>query len=146
MIQGSPTLFGDNSKQTELPTSPRKLQKSKLLPNVRANPSRYSRKLQRLPTESVLTVAKSTAGDEARRLHEEIRIKAATAKQKAEEEVKRLRVLDREQQTRRQQEAKAQQKLREMGVFIMGYRWIKQSTGYRCAGGSHFVGNDALGL
>ena len=45
---------------------------------------------------------------------------------------------------RQEHEKKMQQKLREMGVCCQGFRWIKQSAGYRCAGGSHFIANAAL--
>ncbi|PLB48657.1 putative AAA family ATPase [Aspergillus steynii IBT 23096] len=45
-----------------------------------------------------------------------------------------------------QKEQKAQHKLRKMGVCCMGYAWIRQSNGYRCAGGSHFVSNQQLGI
>ena len=34
---------------------------------------------------------------------------------------------------------KAKAKLKEMGVCPVGYHWIKQSGGYRCAGGSHWT-------
>ncbi|RAK83097.1 AAA family ATPase [Aspergillus costaricaensis CBS 115574] len=47
---------------------------------------------------------------------------------------------------RKKKEEEAQRKLREMGVCPMGYRWIPQATGYRCAGGSHFVSSAQLGL
>ena len=56
---------------------------------------------------------------------------------KAREEAARLE---------RQREAKAQAKLQTMGVCVAGFRWIKQSKGYRCAGGAHFVTNAELGL
>jgi hypothetical protein len=46
----------------------------------------------------------------------------------------------------RRKEAEAQQKLRQMGVCCMGYRWIKQTGGYRCAGGAHWVDDAALKL
>ena len=45
---------------------------------------------------------------------------------------------------RREQAALA--KLREMGVCEAGFQWIKVGGGYRCAGGSHYVPNSALGL
>ncbi|KAF2637377.1 P-loop containing nucleoside triphosphate hydrolase protein [Massarina eburnea CBS 473.64] len=39
-----------------------------------------------------------------------------------------------------------QQRIRELGPCPMGYRWIKQSGGYRCAGGSHWLPDSALGV
>jgi len=47
---------------------------------------------------------------------------------------------------RRKKEQQAQVKLREMGVCVQGFVWKKQHGGYRCAGGSHYVSNTALGL
>jgi predicted RNase H-like nuclease (RuvC/YqgF family) len=37
------------------------------------------------------------------------------------------------------QEAEDSARLQRSGLCPMGYRWIKQSGGYRCAGGSHWV-------
>lgn len=45
---------------------------------------------------------------------------------------------------RRKEEARVQTKLQAMGNCVAGFRWIKQGSGYRCAGGSHFVDNAAL--
>jgi hypothetical protein len=47
---------------------------------------------------------------------------------------------------RREVEARAQARLQQMGRCVAGYQWIKQASGYRCAGGSHFVGNFELGI
>ncbi|KAF8523920.1 P-loop containing nucleoside triphosphate hydrolase protein [Hysterangium stoloniferum] len=46
----------------------------------------------------------------------------------------------------REEEARIQSKLREMGVCPVGFRWIKQPSGYRCAGGGHFTSNEQLGI
>jgi hypothetical protein len=35
--------------------------------------------------------------------------------------------------------AQAQEKLARMGVCPVGFRWIRQEGGYRCAGGAHYV-------
>lgn len=58
-------------------------------------------------------------------------------------EVERLRSLA---EQKRKQEAKMQEKLKSMGVCPMGYRWIRQSSGYRCAGGSHYMSDRELGM
>ena len=84
--------------------------------------------------------------NELKRRHEEERLKLLAAKAEqgrivAELEEKRKKVLE-----ERKQEAQAQEKLRAMGVCVAGFRWIKQSSGYRCAGGSHFVPSERLGL
>jgi hypothetical protein len=36
--------------------------------------------------------------------------------------------------------------LRQMGVCVAGFRWIKQASGYRCAGGTHYISNSQLGV
>jgi hypothetical protein len=86
------------------------------------------------------------ATDELRRRHEEMRLehlRLLALKRDAEDRLKREQE---EAQAARKQELKAQEKLRHMGVCPVGFRWIKQAEGYRCAGGGHFVGNEALGL
>jgi SpoVK/Ycf46/Vps4 family AAA+-type ATPase len=49
-----------------------------------------------------------------------------------------------EEEDRRKREEEMQKKLEVMGVCPMGYQWIKQADGYRCAGGSHFLDNNHL--
>lgn len=85
---------------------------------------------------------KANEDDEARRLLEEQRIKAVKARRDAAAHAARLKALQEE----RKREAVVQQKLRQIGVCVMGFRWIKQAGGYRCAGGSHFVTDAQLGL
>ena len=82
---------------------------------------------------------------ELRRRQEEARVeqeKARRERERAKEELERLRVL----RERQEREKVVQERLRNMGVCVAGYRWIKQAGGYRCAGGSHFIGNDRLGV
>ncbi|KAJ6576430.1 hypothetical protein DFH09DRAFT_1149320 [Mycena vulgaris] len=62
-------------------------------------------------------------------------------RERMKQEVER-RKLEAEQQRKR--ELAVQTKLKRMGVCVQGYTWIKQATGYRCAGGSHFVRNDQM--
>ena len=96
-------------------------------------------------------LAAKKAKDEAEmralmRKREEARIAAQNARiarERAEAEAERRR---QEERRKAQEEAKAQEKLRHMGVCCAGFRWIKQSDGYRCAGGSHFVSNLQLGV
>lgn len=58
----------------------------------------------------------------------------AELKQKQREEAQRLR---RKQEIRR--------RLERSGRCPMGYRWVEQSGGWRCEGGSHFVNDSQLG-
>lgn len=83
---------------------------------------------------------------EAKRRHEEERLRREKERRAYEEELARLRQIKAAEAERRKKEREAQQKLRQMGVCPVGYRWIKQASGYRCAGGSHFVSDAQLGL
>ncbi|RYP89995.1 hypothetical protein DL770_003898 [Monosporascus sp. CRB-9-2] len=49
-----------------------------------------------------------------------------------------------EEERRREQEAEMRRKLAQMGVCPAGFQWIKQASGYRCAGGSHFMSDEQL--
>ncbi len=92
----------------------------------------------------------ATAQDEAeaqelKRKQEHARLEEMTARaarERAMEELEKMRLAE----VRRKREARVQERLREMGVCEAGYRWIKQSGGYRCEAGGHFVGDGALGL
>jgi chemotaxis protein histidine kinase CheA len=77
---------------------------------------------------------------EAARLAEQ-KVRLARAKAKAD-----LEKRQREEAEKRKKEAQVQQKLRCIGLCVAGFRWIPQASGYRCAGGTHFVDNAALGI
>ena len=82
--------------------------------------------------------------NERKRRHEEARLRivmASRAKREAEDELRRARE---EVERKKEEEVKVQTKLRSMGVCPVGFRWIKQSGGYRCAGGAHFVSDAQL--
>ncbi|KAL3469205.1 P-loop containing nucleoside triphosphate hydrolase protein [Aspergillus californicus] len=79
---------------------------------------------------------------EAKRQHEQSRL-AELAKRAKLEELRKKREAE---ENARRKEQKVQQKLRSMGVCCAGFRWIKQESGYRCAGGSHYVLNAALDI
>ncbi|KAI1412142.1 P-loop containing nucleoside triphosphate hydrolase protein [Hypoxylon sp. FL1857] len=49
-----------------------------------------------------------------------------------------------EERARKERAVKA--RLMRMGRCPMGFEWIPQGDGYRCAGGSHFMSNGQLGL
>ena len=67
---------------------------------------------------------------------------ARDARDRAMEVLEELRLQD----VGRRREEQVQVRLRQMGVCCAGFRWIKQSGGYRCAGGAHFVSDGQLGL
>jgi hypothetical protein len=71
---------------------------------------------------------------------------AKEAKQRESEAKAETRELRRERDRlkyaelkRKEKEELVQKRLRETGVCPMGYQWIPQQSGYRCAGGSHWV-------
>jgi DNA polymerase III delta prime subunit len=73
---------------------------------------------------------KAAADEEERRIREQERIAAELERRRRDEE---LAAIERE----RQKEMERQKKLKILGPCPMGYMWIKQASGYRCAGGSH---------
>jgi hypothetical protein len=99
-----------------------------------------------------LTKAREAAAEAAR----ELIIKCLLAKdeedRRRQEEERRRQELLREQiakqlqeaEERRKQQAAMRKKLAAAGVCPVGYRWIAQSGGYRCAGGSHYMSDGQL--
>lgn len=49
-----------------------------------------------------------------------------------------------EEEEKRKQAAALQEKLAKAGCCPVGFAWIKQVSGWRCAGGSHYMGDDAV--
>lgn len=68
------------------------------------------------------------------------------AREREADEAEREKIVRRliEEERRQKEEAAQRAKIEQMGACPMGYQWIKQETGYRCAGGSHFLSNDQL--
>lgn len=96
-----------------------------------------------------LSIAQAKGDDEEnerRRRHEQARLehlRALIRRREAHDAWERAKKAAEEE---RRKEAVAQQKLRDLGVCVAGFRWIKQKGGYRCAAGGHYVGNEQLGL
>jgi hypothetical protein len=82
--------------------------------------------------------------NEKKRRQEEARLRGLKARLAVREAEEKLRIARVEEERRRKEEAKAQTKLRQMGICPAGFRWIKQSTGYKCSAGGHFVSKEAL--
>lgn len=88
---------------------------------------------------------RAVAKDEAER--QELQRKREAARLKELEARRLVAALEQERQRaeeKRKKEAAIQVALQKMGVCVAGFRWIKQGSGYRCAGGSHFVSNAQL--
>lgn len=113
-----------------------------MLASSRLQQARLAQEAEQAAELAAQLEAQARIDDEARRRHEEMRLKALEARRRADAEAARQKQMLLE----RQREMKAQQKLREMGICPAGFQWIKQSGGYRCAGGSHFVGDGQIGL
>lgn len=84
--------------------------------------------------------------DELLRKREEARIREIEARAESERIQREVERLRKEEMERRKKEERAQVKLRKMGICPAGFRWIKQGSGYRCAGGAHWVSDASLGL
>jgi flagellar biosynthesis GTPase FlhF len=82
--------------------------------------------------KDLIRAVKAAAQDEERRRLEKARIEAELRRRQRDAEmaaIERQRAVEREMQ----------KKIRMMGPCPMGFRWIKGSGGYRCAGGSHWL-------
>ncbi|KAI0846858.1 P-loop containing nucleoside triphosphate hydrolase protein [Daldinia vernicosa] len=78
--------------------------------------------------------------DEAKRREELRKLEEARVRHELAERARR------EQEERVKKEKAMQEKLMRMGRCPVGYEWIPQGDGYRCAGGSHFMSNGQLGI
>ncbi|KAK7464369.1 hypothetical protein VKT23_006536 [Stygiomarasmius scandens] len=84
--------------------------------------------------------------EEMKRQREQQRIKLENARRERERLERELRAKREAEEKAKKREQQAQRKLRDFGVCIAGYRWTKQTGGYRCEGGSHFVSDAQLRL
>lgn len=82
------------------------------------------------------------AEEQREKEHDQL-VKAKQAVMKDAEREKIAKRLVEEEEHRKKQEA-ARQKLMIMGLCPMGYNWIRQAQGYRCAGGSHYMSDANL--
>ena len=89
--------------------------------------------------EDLKRAEQAAADEEERRIREQERI-AAELERRRKEAI--LRAIEEE----REKEKKRQKKLRELGPCPAGFHWIKQSGGYRCAGGGHWLDDAMVGM
>ena len=73
--------------------------------------------------------------EELQRKQEQLRLQKATAKQKADENAELYKKL----LIAKIEALRLRHKLLKLGRCPAGFTWIKQSGGYRCAGGSHWL-------
>ena len=55
-----------------------------------------------------------------------------------------LRKLEEQRRVELAKEAAAQTAIRRMGVCVAGYSWLRKGSGWRCAGGTHFLSGNAV--
>ncbi|PWY84476.1 putative AAA family ATPase [Aspergillus sclerotioniger CBS 115572] len=84
--------------------------------------------------------------DDAKKRHEQQRLQHELERRAREDKLEALRKEREAAELERRKDQQAQKRLKQTGVCCMGYRWIRQTYGYRCTGGSHFVSNEQLGV
>ncbi|KAJ5823469.1 hypothetical protein N7447_005809 [Penicillium robsamsonii] len=92
-----------------------------------------------------LEEAKKKADEDAKRRHEQARLQHELERRRQEAIFETLRKQQKALAEARRKEQANQTKLRSMGLCVAGFQWIKQSGGYRCAGGFHWVSDAELG-
>ncbi|KAJ5203268.1 hypothetical protein N7449_005347 [Penicillium cf. viridicatum] len=92
-----------------------------------------------------LEEAKRKADEDAKIRHEQARLQLELERRRQEAILEKLRKQQEALAEARHKEQANQMKLRSMGVCVQGYQWCKQSGGYRCAGGYHWVSDGELG-
>ena len=83
---------------------------------------------------------------ERKRKREEERLRLVDFRRQKQEVEAKLKQMRKEEDARKKMEAQMQKKLTMIGMCPVGFPWMKQAGGYRCAGGSHFVTDAQLGL
>ena len=89
--------------------------------------------------ERLIEAEQAAKDEEERRQREQERIQA-------ELERRRIEAIVAAKEREREKERAAQKKLREIGPCPAGFWWVKQTGGYRCAGGSHWLPDADLNL
>jgi SOS response regulatory protein OraA/RecX len=117
----------------------RGIAKQKALDEVRAAEAAVRKLAQQVAKDDA-------AADELMHQREAARMRALRARAAREKALAALKKKQEEEERKRREEVKVQQKLRQMGVCMAGFGWIKQSDGYRCAGGFCFASNAQLGI
>ncbi|KAI9668499.1 MAG: hypothetical protein M1829_005377 [Trizodia sp. TS-e1964] len=116
---------------------------------VQREAQRLAEAAEKVAQKAAIDLQEKQAKNEAEALEllrerEAARIQIARAKIEREQIEEDLQKQIDEQARKRQIEAEAQSKLKRMGVCPQGFNWIKQASGYRCGGGSHWVDGSQL--
>ncbi|CEL08765.1 hypothetical protein ASPCAL11910 [Aspergillus calidoustus] len=122
--------------QQDLQSSERKESDYQSLLEEECDAQKAVEKIASLPKDD------SKLNDDTKKQHEYRRLEELALRAKLE----KLQRGREAKEAERRKEQNIQHRLRQMGVCPMGYRWIKQTSGYRCAGGSHYVSNVDLGV
>lgn len=86
------------------------------------------------------------ARQELQRQREAFQRQEQAAKAERQRLLEVFRLKKAEEDRKKREEEKAQTTLRQMGVCVQGFQWVKQANGYRCRGGAHFCSNAQLGI
>jgi hypothetical protein len=134
--------------QQDMPTAEARDKGYLILKEAEENKAKALRKAREEEDVVVRQVeeARQSGHEETRARHEQARVQRELERRAREKELEKIRKQREQMERNRRREQQALAKLREMGVCVMGYRWIKQTGGYRCAGGSHWVSDTQLGL
>ena len=101
--------------------------------------------------EAALERALAAAEDEQEKREieqqlEEVRQREAAVRAARQRAIDALKKKRKEEEEKRKKALEMQQKLKHLGLCPAGFQWIKQASGYRCAGGSHYISDGQLGL
>ena len=100
----------------------------------------------RLEAERITRLLQEALDEAERQRLDELRRAALEAAHLKQLELDRIAAAQRAAAEQRQREAAIQRRLQSIGRCMAGYAWLPVSGGYRCAGGSHFVSNEHIGV
>jgi hypothetical protein len=150
-VQRDPGIADAIWRQLEADKAAAQEAKRKAIEEIKRRNAELSRAAQRQQAAEAAAraLAQQRARDQAeqeeiRRQQEAARIREAEAKAARERAAAALAQMRRDQEKKRREEERMQQKLRNLGVCMQGFPWIKQPSGYRCAGGAHFIHDSQL--
>ncbi|KZT74563.1 P-loop containing nucleoside triphosphate hydrolase protein [Daedalea quercina L-15889] len=133
-------------KQAAIEEERRKEEELRALEEAAEEARRAEEALKAREEELARRAREAAADAEIKRRLEEQRLKRLAAAAERERKARELEARRQKALEEKKKEQKAQEKLRQMGVCPVGFRWIKQAGGYRCAGGAHWVTDSQLGM